>query len=108
MGTKTIKRLYTNKVTLEDLELGDGVVQQVRGGQVVNRHKINLANIPQGEVYTSIPTTTTTTTDTNLGVRLNNISQDHIVVPSGMNGVIVGPITFNSIDVANGSNLVIL
>ena len=42
MSTNTLKKLYVNKVTLEDLELGYGRVTQTRGGQAVTLTKINL------------------------------------------------------------------
>jgi len=41
LSTNTLKKLYVNKVTLEDLEVGFGKVTQTRGGQAVTLTKIN-------------------------------------------------------------------
>lgn len=44
--------LVIQKVTLEDLDIGTGVVRQVRGGEFVTRTQINAANLPFDETRT--------------------------------------------------------
>ena len=38
-----------NKICIDDLEVGTGTVQQVRGGQTVTLNKVNAANLPFDE-----------------------------------------------------------
>ena len=45
MNTNTLKKLYVNKVALEDLEVGFGKVTQTRGGQTVTLTKINPTSL---------------------------------------------------------------
>jgi len=51
LSTNTLKKLYVNKVTLEDLEVGFGKVTQTRGGQAVTLTKINPINLNQNGYY---------------------------------------------------------
>ena len=42
----TIKKLYFNKLTFEDIEWGFGQVTQVRGGNLVTMNRVNLETLP--------------------------------------------------------------
>lgn len=49
MADQNIKKLYRNKVAMEDLDLGTGTTTQTRNGQAVVLHKVNAANLPYDE-----------------------------------------------------------
>ena len=49
MSTNTLKKLYVNKVTSDDIEWGIGTTTQIRAGKVVTLNKLNLATLPIDE-----------------------------------------------------------
>lgn len=66
--------VIVNKVTLEDMEIGVGTVMQTRGGQQVQRTRINAKNFPYDETHT-------------LSQRLDQVSQDLAKVEGHFNRI---------------------
>ena len=84
----TIKKLYFNKVTAEDIEWGIGTISQTRGGNAVVLNKVNLAELPIDEFTTlqdlnDVITDLTPTQLYNVGVNIADVNTVASIVDSG-------------------------